>query len=219
MKNWPKIEVPSSGNKSEYGWCMYHVYAKTGNFVVTGFLPEVKEWMNNFSKTVTNKWFANRSLYKDGKCRYSSWIGSNFSIFTPKREKYYLNSFRETSYIVRRKFKFYNSITTKAISFKRLPKRWVDEMDEIFTPHLEIDVPNIVDVPNKLFNLYGVKVKNNIVPLHHLELDKNIQIAFGENGNNDISFQLTDKAVDAIEQFINISLSEQERKQYLFMKN
>lgn len=121
----PEIIIPSSGEKSWAGgaYAIVFVYSKTkGNFVLKGYMREVSEYLKNISH-----WFAKFTLWQYGECRsiYRFWKKDVYinsparkpSKYTPKPYKW-----RFTSYV--------NKPSTD-LYFRRLPERWVKELEKL----------------------------------------------------------------------------------------
>lgn len=127
------IEISGAGKKSWIGgaWTIAFVYSKYhGNFILKGFYKEVVEQL---SKNYTH-WFANLTLWRAGKGRevWDFWKG-DVIISSPRRRPRIINTFHSNFGLKLRdyKWKFRNIPTKKELKFKRLPKRWIPEFDEL----------------------------------------------------------------------------------------
>jgi len=137
---YPIIDVPASGNPEWMGGArtLAFVYSKNnGNFILRGYYTEVREYL---AKNYTH-YFVNYTLWAHGEHRdiWDFWKDS-VGIFTPTKKK------RNWKYQVRR---YSNSYLNdydmsakeivdmkvenekKTLKFKRLPKRWIPEFDQL----------------------------------------------------------------------------------------
>lgn len=130
-KKYPMIDVPATGNSGMAGgaYTLCFVYSKyNGNFVLSGYMKEVEEYLK---KNYTH-YFCNFSLWNLGANRdiWKFWK-ENIGIFEPNR--------RSKTYKGKEKWKFnvrtYSFMSGEdfkvSLWFKRLPKRWIPEFDEL----------------------------------------------------------------------------------------
>lgn len=127
--NFPIIDVPASGNSNwwEGAYTLCFVYSKhNGNFILRGWRGEVMKYLK---KNYSN-YFCYISMWSNG-CSRGHWKfwKDNVSIFEPKK----LGKRKEWKYRV---VKYsgsgiYHSNREKELEFKRLPKRWIKEFDEL----------------------------------------------------------------------------------------
>jgi hypothetical protein len=122
------VTVPSYGYANWMGgaYCLAFVYSKsTGNFVLKGYYKEVQDYLkNNYTH-----YFVNYTLWAHGEHRdiWDFWKDS-IGIFSPTNKR------RNWKYQVR---PYSNSImdkdemAKKTFKFKRLPKRWIPEFDQL----------------------------------------------------------------------------------------
>ena len=121
-KRFKEIIVPGDGTSgwAEGAYTLAFVYSNTGNFLIKGYLREVKTYIKkNF-----DKYFVNYSLWYDGRNRniWDFWK-KDIGIFEPSHSK--LLKTRKWE------FRYYYGKGNDAVLFKRLPKCWVKEL-EIF---------------------------------------------------------------------------------------
>lgn len=123
-KNYPVIQVPANGKPDWYlgARTLCFVYSKHhGNFILEGYRGEVMEYLK---KNYTH-YFYYVSMWCDGKSRGHWQFWKDYiTIIEPDKRK-----------PKRRKpqFKYringYNSVSL--LSFKRIPKRWIPEFDDL----------------------------------------------------------------------------------------
>jgi len=85
-KELTPIIISSSGERTWLGgaYVLAFVYSKKGNFLVKGYMNEVKEYIK---KTYTH-YFVNYSLWHNGEHRnFWSFWKNNVGIFEPARKK------------------------------------------------------------------------------------------------------------------------------------
>jgi hypothetical protein len=125
------IEVPASGKSDWYGgaYCIAFVYSKyKGNFVLKGYVDEVKAYLkNNYTH-----YFVNLTLWSSHGFRsiWDFWK-DNYHISQPDRRRvkpvrHYKNK-PEYKWVLKA---FYKDDNT-ALKFKRFPKRWIPEFDNL----------------------------------------------------------------------------------------
>lgn len=132
---YPIIDVPANG-KPEWikgARCMMFVYSKhKGNFILRGYLGEVE----NFVKANFTHYFYYLSMWHDGRSRgYWHFWKNGVSILTPIRK----GRNKRWQYIIHKQFNggHYNSLAELSsekeieLKFKRLPKQWIPEFDQL----------------------------------------------------------------------------------------
>lgn len=133
-KKYPEIEVPASGKPTRMGgaYCLCFVYSKYhGNFVLKGYMKEVEEYLK---KNYTH-YFYNLSLWYRGFNRdiWHFWkkdIGIWHPSLRDKRRgkkvevRPYYSSYKEEELSE-------EEMEAKTFYFKRLPKRWIPEFDNL----------------------------------------------------------------------------------------
>lgn len=134
-KKYPVIEVPASGKPNWGGgaYCLCFVYSKyNGNFVLKGYLKEVEEYLKkNYTHYFYNKSLWHHGFYRDIWGFWKDGVG----IFEPIRS----GRGRKQSYKieVRPYVHWMDDVITKKeksikiLTFKRLPKRWIPEFDNL----------------------------------------------------------------------------------------
>ena len=129
-KELPVIEIPADGRPDWYegSFCMFFVYTKNkGNFILKGYRREVEKYL----KENYNHYFYYLSMWSDGKSR-GHWLfwKDNVTIFEPSKSKPY----RRLKYSVTKYSNssgYYNKSVIFNKDFKRLPKHWIHEFDEL----------------------------------------------------------------------------------------
>jgi len=121
------IEVPASGETGMWGgaYTLAYVYSSKGNFLVKGYLREVEKYIE---QTFKEKYFVNLSLWHRGKHR---------DIWKFWKDKVQMNAANPFRYNDRkpdpkhRKWEIYSGSGPDRIEvkFKRIPKRWVPELE------------------------------------------------------------------------------------------
>ena len=140
--NWKtEIKVRPSGKSSWYGgaYTIAFVYSNKGNFIVKGYIAEVEEYLKSLHDK-GYKYFVNFSLWsrnefsntKQHRNIWKFW-NKDYSIYEPqkkrvsKRDKEHnRNKWRISKY-----FSWNKSENDIELIFKRLPKRWIPEMDNL----------------------------------------------------------------------------------------
>ena len=121
-KTLPETTVENSGVKSWYGggWVIAFFYSTSGNFVIKGYLKEVESEMDKM-KSKGIKYFVNITIWSSGVHR-SIWKSSEKNMYlcepSKKNKKW--------------EFRKYIEGNVNILRFKRLPKRWVPEIEEFF---------------------------------------------------------------------------------------
>jgi hypothetical protein len=122
-KKYPVIDVPADGRPRWGGgaFTLAFVYSKhKGNFVLRGYHDEVRKYLK---KNYTH-YFVNYSLWSYSGCRsiWDFWKES-ISIFEPtkKRNKYEVGLYSN----------HWNNEKPEYLKFKRLPKHWIPEFDNL----------------------------------------------------------------------------------------
>jgi hypothetical protein len=141
---WKEIEIPASGIKSIYqgNWCQVFVYSNKGNFILKGFLREINEFIKKVLIPSGYKFFANitshRTLtygsYGENKLHSNRWIfyKKDTVIIEKQTRRYSKRKSTGVKYFYKeKKWIFRNKKDSKFITFKRLPKKWVPELDEL----------------------------------------------------------------------------------------
>jgi hypothetical protein len=103
-------------------YALAFVYTPEGNFLIKGFVTEIKEYL----KSKHPRYFGSFNLYHKGKKRTLWYFGDNGFIISPRRENGYYTS--KSKYW---RFKLYGF--TKTIQFKKLPNKWVSILDTLYT--------------------------------------------------------------------------------------
>ena len=132
-KEWPVIKLEANGKPEWSGgaYTLTFVYSNRGNFLIKGYLRETESYLN---KEVENglKYFCNHRLFggrtlRGNTASRSIWRHYHKNIFLfaknpgwAKRDKRY-NKWR-FSYSEEGK-------DYKELTFKRLPNRWVEDLD------------------------------------------------------------------------------------------
>lgn len=98
-------------------WTIAFVYSNMGNFVVKGYYKEVQDELDKLSNGGV-RYFVNISLWHAGRHR-SIWKCTNAFIHEPEKD----NKFRWTF------VKYRRGEVRKSLSFRRLPKRWIPEIE------------------------------------------------------------------------------------------
>jgi hypothetical protein len=125
------IEVPASGNPDWYdgAYCLVFVYSKyKGNFVVKGYRGEVEKYL----KDNYTHYFANYTLWSSYGFR-SIWRfwNDNYHIYQPDRRRQKPD--RDYPNKPHYKWRLHNYSKENKISleFRRFPKRWIKEFDNL----------------------------------------------------------------------------------------
>lgn len=125
-KHLPEILVPNITKKE---WCngaftICFVYSNKGNFVLKGWYGDIKEYLRDLNLK-GYKYFYYQSFYQYGIER-GGWqfYKKDVIICEPTLDKS-LKVFEPYHFIVK------NTITKKKFKFKRLPKKWIPEFDEL----------------------------------------------------------------------------------------
>lgn len=141
-KKYPVIEVPADGKSGMSGgaYCLCFVYSKyNGNFVLKGYMREVQEYLK---KNYTH-YFYNLSLWHHGMNRNIWYFWKEnvgvFDVSIKERRKGkktevrpYSNSYLNDDNMSMKEIvdmKVENE--KKTLKFKRLPKRWIPEFDQL----------------------------------------------------------------------------------------
>ena len=132
-KKYPVIKVPSNGilNWGDGARTMCFVYSKNhGNFILEGYRGEVDAYLK---KNYTH-YFCYFSMWRNGRSRgyWKFWRDIIVKIYEPskisKAWKYKVIKYRPSDgygYSISTKKE------TKKLEFKRMPKRWIPEFDEL----------------------------------------------------------------------------------------
>ncbi len=132
-KKYPVIKVPSSGvlNWGDGARTMCFVYSKNhGNFILEGYRGEVDAYLR---KNYTH-YFCYFSMWHNGRSRgyWQFWRDITVKIYEPskisKTWKYKVIKYRPSD-----GYGYSISIKKedKKLEFKRMPKRWIPEFDEL----------------------------------------------------------------------------------------
>lgn len=118
----PETNVAASGIKKWYkgAWIIAFIYSNKGNFVMKGYYGEVMDQL----KKMDLKYFINITMWNSGTCR-NMWMFSADGVYMDVPSK--RNKWKWTI----RKYK--NSVYAE-LKFKRLPKRWIPEIEEFTKP-------------------------------------------------------------------------------------
>jgi hypothetical protein len=123
------IEISPDGNPNWIGGAYTFAFLYTkfhGNLLIKGYGNEVETYIE---KNYTH-YFVNYCLWSDGKHRdiWKFWK-KNIGIFNPnrKKSKYCDNCYK---WKIREYSTWDNQENGKEICFRRLPKRWIKQMDE-----------------------------------------------------------------------------------------
>jgi len=132
-KEFPIINVPANGNPNwgDGARTMCFVYSKNnGNFILEGYRGEVEEYL----KKNHTHYFCYFSMWHFGHSRgyWRFWKDKSVTIFTPskiaKEWKYRVIKYKPSD-------GYGYSVSTKkedtVLKFKRLPKHWIPEFDEL----------------------------------------------------------------------------------------
>jgi hypothetical protein len=135
-KKYPIIDVPASGKSTWMGdaYTLCFVYSKyNGNFVLRGYMKEVEAflkknhthyfynlslWSNGFSRDIWGFWKDGFFIHKPDK-KYSKYSGANYKWSVGRYTDSYLSDGENQ---IRKE---------KRLQFKRLPKRWIPEFDNL----------------------------------------------------------------------------------------
>ncbi len=126
MKKFKEIIIPNDGYKkwSEGAYCFTFVYSNRGNFLLKGYLRETDKYLIDL-KTKEYKYYYIQSLFSHGTHRtiirhYKNGVNI-WSPMYPYTEKNKLFNWDMGKYALIN----YGNIK----QFKRLPNRWVKELD------------------------------------------------------------------------------------------
>ena len=129
-KKYPAIEIPADGKSGMSGgaYCLCFVYSKyKGNFVLKGYMREVEEYLK---KNYTH-YFCNFSLWNGGLNRdiWHFWKKdiAIFDVSIKERKKGKKTEVRP--YMDSEPDK--DILEAKTFKFRRLPKRWIPEFDNL----------------------------------------------------------------------------------------
>ena len=129
-KKYPVIEVPADGKSGMSGgaYCLCFVYSKyNSNFVLKGYMREVKEYLK---KNYTH-YFCNYSMWNGGLGRNSWYFWKEnigiFDVSVKERKKGKKTQVRPWSNMEIDE----ETMKEKTFYFKRLPKRWIPEFDNL----------------------------------------------------------------------------------------
>jgi hypothetical protein len=129
-KKYPVIEIPADGKSGMAGgaYCLCFVYSKyKGNFVLKGYVREVQEYLK---KNYTH-YFYNLSLWHYGQNRDIWYFWKDdvgvFDVSIKERKKGKKTQVRPYSDSVLTE----EELETKTFKFRRLPKRWIPEFDQL----------------------------------------------------------------------------------------
>lgn len=120
------VEVPADGKKGwHYGaYTFAFVYSKKGNFLIKGYRREVQSYIKeNFQ----SHYFVNFTLY-DREVYRNIWHFWKEDVHIHEANPFFCSRRARPEH---RKWKFYRYDDDVFVEFKRLPKRWVPEL-EIF---------------------------------------------------------------------------------------
>ena len=98
------------------------VYSNKGNLLVKGYMGDVELVLNEL-KTKGYKFYYNKVMFHHGDKR-------NYWGFY-KDGVYLLSPYRSNRGEKRHHYRFRNYKSHKTLEFKRLPKRWIKEFDEL----------------------------------------------------------------------------------------
>lgn len=132
-KKYPVIQVPANGNPNwgDGARTMCFVYSKhNGNFILEGYRGEVEEYL----KKNYIQYFCYFSMWHRGRSRgyWRFWKDLTVSIHSPskigKNWKYRVIKYKPST-----GYSYYVSTKRedKVLEFKRLPKHWIPEFDEL----------------------------------------------------------------------------------------
>jgi len=120
-----KITIPDSGKRSwsDGARCLAFVYSNRGNFQVEGYYAEI----NNYLKDLSGRgyrYFVNITLWGNRQHR---------NIWKFWKEDYYISEPTITRNGKWSKWEVVKYFTNgeRKLTFKRLPKRWIPEFDEL----------------------------------------------------------------------------------------
>ncbi|MFW6243066.1 MAG: hypothetical protein ACOC2W_02810 [bacterium] len=129
-KSYPVIEVPAHGKPQWDGgaFVMCFVYSKYhGNFILKGYHDEVRTYLReNYTH-----YFCNYTAFSklNGKRVLWKFWKDNISIFEPSKMRRRLTN--NNKYEIVKYDGIYDYTRIKTIKFKRLPKKWIPEFDEL----------------------------------------------------------------------------------------
>ena len=124
-----KITVSDSGKTSWYGGarCLVFVYSNRGNFCLEGYHKECENYLNDL-KRQGYKYLANFTLWHHGRHR-SIWEFWKSGIYITEPRLLYTHEKNEKSKMWSRwRITDFDTID---LEFKRLPKRWIPEFENI----------------------------------------------------------------------------------------
>jgi hypothetical protein len=122
-KLYPVIEVMPDGKPDWYegSYCLFFIYSKyKGNFIIKGYRREVEKYL----KENYTHYFYYVSMWHNGKPRGHWKFWKEVTIFEPSK------LYKSWKY----RFVKYNRNDGKReieLSFKRMPKRWIPEFNEL----------------------------------------------------------------------------------------
>jgi hypothetical protein len=122
-KKWKiVVTLPNTGIKTRDPYTFAFVYSNKGNFLVKGYLTEVENFLKK-EKEKGLKYFANFTFFNKGKNRgYWKFYKDNTFISEKCFNRHY-------KYLTTPKWIFRNNKKDISVSFKRLPKKWVKELE------------------------------------------------------------------------------------------
>jgi hypothetical protein len=127
-KKWKEFVIPNSGKPTWSGgaYVLAFVYSNKGNFILKGYCEEVHEKLKSMTDL---KWFANFTLWNCRQHR-SIWYfwKKGVGIFTPQGVDEYQ---KRRNWEFRRYAELGQRSNGPVLKFKRLPKRWVQEMEKL----------------------------------------------------------------------------------------
>lgn len=126
------VEVPADGRSGMYGgaYTLAFVYSSKGNMLVKGYMREVEKYIDD---NIKSQYFVNFTLYHMGQHRdiWKFWKsgvhifeGNAFRHSNRPNSKHRKWEFRESSHTRSGEKK-----DVKEVKFKRLPNRWVSELE------------------------------------------------------------------------------------------
>ncbi len=137
-KHYREIRISPTGipTWSEGAFTIAFMYSqKHGNFVVKGYMKEVKQYLK---ENVTGHYFGWFTLWSDGKHRTILYTDTDvkglcydcgWHIYSPS---FYQPDGRYRKVLERTKYHIINKITGKEMELKRIPKKWIPEFTELF---------------------------------------------------------------------------------------
>ena len=129
MKNIVEVAASVIPGWEGGAYCLAFVYSNKGNFILKGYLREIEEHLAQLKK-VGYKYFVNLSLWAYGSHRdiWKFYIDQNIYI---QRPRYNRQTKKWTKWSIYR-FKTPDCDKPRGVikEFKRLPKKWLPEMEE-----------------------------------------------------------------------------------------